>query len=78
MAEDPQAGSLLPPNVSGLERALEQASARVGDIPVPIDPLWNPATCPARLLPWLAWALSVGLGQRLAGGGQAPRDRGEH
>ena len=28
-------------------------------LPVPIDTLWNPDTCPASLLPWLAWALSV-------------------
>lgn len=27
--------------------------------PDPIRPLWNPATCPLDLLPWLAWAFSV-------------------
>jgi len=28
-------------------------------VPVPNATLWTPATCPAALLPWLAWALSV-------------------
>lgn len=51
--------SLLPPNASALERALEDASARLADIPVPLRQLWNPTTCPADLLPWLAWALSI-------------------
>lgn len=27
--------------------------------PVRIRELWNPDTCPANLLPWLAWAFSV-------------------
>lgn len=51
--------SLLPPSASALERAIEAATARIGDIPVLISRVWNPATCPAELLPWLAWALSV-------------------
>lgn len=51
--------TLLPSNATALERALEQATARVADVPVPIDALWNPATCPIELLPWLAWALST-------------------
>lgn len=51
--------SLLPPNSTALERALEQASARLGDVPAPVKDLWNPATCPLELLPWLAWALSA-------------------
>lgn len=33
--------------------------ARVGDVPVPLSELWNPATIRADLLPWLAWGLSV-------------------
>ncbi len=32
---------------------------RATDLPVFIDTLWNPETCPVNLLPWLAWALSV-------------------
>lgn len=27
--------------------------------PVSIRELWNPDTCPANLLPWLAWSFSV-------------------
>ncbi len=52
--------ALLPRNASPMERAAadtlvprcEPAAANVGQ-------LWNPASCPAALLPWLAWALSV-------------------
>jgi phage tail P2-like protein len=51
--------SLLPPNASPLERAAEQATARIGTVPVDIDKLWRPGACPTPLLPWLAWALSV-------------------
>jgi phage tail P2-like protein len=50
---------LLPPNATPQERALSEATARVGDVLVPIRTLWNPQTCPAALLPWLAWAMSV-------------------
>lgn len=50
--------SLLPPNSTPLERTLERATAPALD-PEVIRTLWNPATCPAHLLPWLAWALSV-------------------
>lgn len=51
--------SLLPPNSSALERALETVTARAGEIPAPLRTLWNPNTIPASLLPWLAWALSI-------------------
>ena len=51
--------SLLPVNGTSQERALEAASARLSDVDVPIGRLWDPVTCPADLLPWLAWALSV-------------------
>jgi phage tail P2-like protein len=50
---------LLPPNASAQERALSEAMARLAAVPVPMRDLWNPDTCPAHLLPWLAWALSV-------------------
>ena len=49
--------SLLPPNASALERKLEQATLRLGTLPVPLRELWNPDTCPAHLLPWLAWTV---------------------
>jgi len=48
---------LLPPNATPQERALSLATGRAVD--VPIKQLWSPATCPAGILPWLAWALSV-------------------
>lgn len=50
---------LLPPNATPLEQALAQVSDRVAEIPLPIEQLWNPATCPAPILPWMAWGLSV-------------------
>lgn len=51
--------SLLPPNASPFEQAVEASTARMGNAPVPNAQLWNPAQCPAHLLPWLAWALSI-------------------
>jgi phage tail P2-like protein len=51
--------SLLPWNATAQERALDEAFARIGDVPLPIRAMWNPDTCPASHLPWLAWALSV-------------------
>lgn len=50
--------SLLPPNATPFERAMEQALA-VPALPVPLRALWNASTCPAALLPWLAWSFSV-------------------
>lgn len=51
--------SLLPPNASDLELAVEKVLSRTEQIPVTIDTLWNPETAPENTLPWLAWALSV-------------------
>ena len=51
--------SLLPPNATQIERAIEQAQARAATVAVPLRELWNPDTCPAHLLPWLAWTLSL-------------------
>ena len=51
--------SLLPPNATAFETNIESATARVGNVSVPIRHLWNPHTCPVQILPWLAWALSV-------------------
>ncbi|MDR0535579.1 MAG: phage tail protein I [Puniceicoccales bacterium] len=51
---------LLPPNSTPQERALSLATARVLDVPVsPVRKLWSPWECPADVLPWLAWSLSV-------------------
>ena len=51
--------TLLPPNSTPQERALEASAERMATLPVHIDRTWDPARCPAELLPWLAWALSV-------------------
>lgn len=51
--------SLLPSNATAQERALEAATARLSDIPVSVRDVWNADTCPAALLPWLAWAFGV-------------------
>lgn len=52
--------SLLPPNATPLEQALEAvAGARTEQIPVPLRTLWSAADCPAAVLPWLAWQLCV-------------------
>ncbi len=51
--------TLLPPNATPLERALEAGVARISDVEAPIDTLVDPARIAARWLPWLAWGLSV-------------------
>lgn len=51
--------SLLPPNSSAMEQALEAATARIGAVAVPNASLFDPWTCPASHLPWLAWQVSV-------------------
>lgn len=50
--------SILPPNASALQKALEAAIAAPA-LPVPLRSIWNASTCPAALLPWLAWTMSV-------------------
>jgi phage tail P2-like protein len=51
--------SLLPPNATSFEHAIEAVHARASNQPVPIDLLWRAEICPTPLLPWLAWAFSV-------------------
>lgn len=52
--------SLLPPNATPLERAMESIlNERIGAVPVPLRDLWNSESCPSALLPYLAWACSV-------------------
>lgn len=51
--------SILPPNATPMMRALERVAERAFDIPHPIGQINNPDTCPARFLPFLAWAYSV-------------------
>ena len=49
--------SLLPPNSTPLERAIEAATDDTSD--VPLRSIYDPETCPVRLLPFLAWECSV-------------------
>ncbi|WP_449221151.1 phage tail protein I [Tistrella mobilis] len=58
-ATDGAGESLLPPNASALERALDRASARLGAVPVQIRQLYDVEACAPHLLPWLAWGLGV-------------------
>ena len=51
--------SLLPPNATATEQALETTTKRTTDLPVNLRNLWNPNTCPVQFLPWLAWTLSL-------------------
>lgn len=51
--------TLLPPNATAQELALEGATARIGEVPTPLRDVWNPDTCPSHMLPWLAWAFGV-------------------
>lgn len=50
---------MLPPGSSALERRLAQACSGISDLNVPLRDLWNPWKCPAKFLPYLAWAFSV-------------------
>jgi len=50
---------LLPSGSSVLEVAAAKSCATIEAIPAPLRRLWNPQTCPAELLPYLAWAWSV-------------------
>lgn len=51
--------ALLPPSATPAEIAVAMAAARIGDVPTPLASLWSVCDCPAELLPWLAWAVSV-------------------
>ncbi|TAL53816.1 phage tail protein I [Pandoraea sp.] len=50
---------LLPPNTTPLERHVSAVTAELGALRVPLRALMNPDTCPASLLPWLAWHLGI-------------------
>lgn len=52
--------ALLPSNATPAERAIAGSIARISDVPVPLRTLWDPATIPVALLPWLAWTLGIG------------------
>lgn len=51
--------SILPGNLPELEHQIEALEQRLTDLEIPIEQLWNPATCPVVALPYLAWAVSV-------------------
>lgn len=54
--------SLLPPNSTPLERAFDALESQaLGNMPVPVGDVWSPANCPAPLLPWLGWGLSIDI-----------------
>ncbi|WP_298165402.1 phage tail protein I [Novosphingobium sp.] len=56
----PPAPSILPPNSTALELATDLLAAlRLDGIGSPLRSLWSAQDCPADLLPWLAWALSI-------------------
>jgi phage tail P2-like protein len=50
--------SFLPANATGGERALEQAMRMQPDLSS-VGTLWNPETCPADVLPFLAWGVAI-------------------
>ena len=51
--------SLLPANSTAQERAIEAVAASGSQLELAIDRQWHPDSCPASLLPWLAWSLSL-------------------
>lgn len=57
----PIADAILPRTAAPIERAVLMAElARIATVdPAVIVTIWNPATCPAVLLPWLAQGVSV-------------------
>jgi phage tail P2-like protein len=50
--------TLLPPNATSAERALELAMRAGIDLSA-VGTLWNPLTCPEDVLPFLAWGLAI-------------------
>lgn len=50
---------LLPPNSTALERRLAAAQQHLSELPVTTRHIRSPTTCPASVLPFLAWELSV-------------------
>ena len=51
--------SLMATGSSVLEQRAAAACASISDLSVPLRDLWNPWKCPAKFLPYLAWAFSV-------------------
>lgn len=55
---------LLPVGSSPLEVAAARACAEIEKTPVSLRTLWNPDTCPANLLPWLAGRFPLTSGMK--------------
>lgn len=57
----PIATAILPPNATLRDHAMLTADLAALALidPAIIATIWDPMNCPASLLPWLAWALSV-------------------
>ncbi len=54
--------NLLPPNSSALERAFDTVElASLGAMPPAVADVWSPERCPAPLLSWLGWGLSIDI-----------------
>lgn len=51
--------SVLPPNSTDAERAIEQVMGHMSDLPIDIRIVKNPDLCPVKLLPWLAWEYAI-------------------
>lgn len=58
LTDEELAASLLPPGSTPGERAIEHAMRADIDLAA-VGNLWDPATCPAAALPFLAWGLAV-------------------
>lgn len=50
---------LLPPSNTKFERDISDLAESITNQEVHVKDLWDPYKCPAELLPWLAWAVSV-------------------
>lgn len=54
--------TLLPGCATALDEEIARAWSDLDELdPIVIETLWDAWRCPARLLPWLAWALSLDL-----------------
>ena len=53
--------TLLPPNRTRFEEAMDLTGARIDDLPVELRRLVKPYQIPSSHLPWLSWGLSVDL-----------------
>ncbi|MEE2748878.1 MAG: phage tail protein I [Pseudomonadota bacterium] len=52
--------TLLPPSCTELQYSVEAIDAeRIDLLPIPHRTIWSADDCPAHLLPWLAWSVSV-------------------